>query len=108
MKRVSLWLPAADGDLTQSVSCSQLGNNNELGLEKEQLCAAGDSPVHGAKITPFVLFINSGGTRSEWHTDVGTAGWAGTTCPAAGTLWGLSIPPAAGMLTKSPQCSAST
>jgi len=63
MKRVSLRLPAADGDLTQSMSCSQLGNNNELGLEKEQLCAAGDSPVHGAKITPFVLFINSGGDK---------------------------------------------
>lgn len=72
------------GTSAQSTSCSRLGNNNELWrrgeTEKEQLCAPGDSPVPGAKITPLVLFINSGGTGSEWHTDVVTAGSAGLTC----------------------------
>lgn len=109
MKRGSLRLPDADGDLAQSAPCSQLGNNNELETEKEQLCAEGDSPVHGAKITPLVLFINSGGTGSDQHTDVGTAGPAGTTCPGTrlprcGAALGSRIPPTAGIL---PWCSAS-
>lgn len=72
------------GTSAQSTSCSPLGNNNELQrhgeTEKEQLCALGDNPVPGAKITPLVLFINSGGTGSEWHTDVATAGSASPTC----------------------------
>lgn len=80
------------GTSAQSPSCSPLGNNNELQRhgepEKEQLCAAGDSPVPGAKITPLVLFINSGGTGSEWHTDVGTAGAASPMCLGPALQWG--------------------
>lgn len=80
------------GTSAQSTSCSPLGNNNELRhhgeTEKEQLCAPGDSPVPGAKITPLVLFINSGGTGSEWHTDVATAGSAGPTCLGLVPQWG--------------------
>lgn len=72
------------GTSAQSTSCSPLANNNELGrhgeTEKEPLCAPGDGPVPGAKITPLVLFINSRGTACEWHTDVATAGSASPTC----------------------------
>lgn len=83
------------GTSAQSTSCSPLANNNELGrhgaTEKEPLCAPGDSPVPGAKITPLVLFINSGGTACEWHTDVGTAGSASPAClgpvPQRSPVW---------------------
>lgn len=89
------------GTSAQSASCSPPGSNNELqrhgGTEKEQLCAPGDSPVPAAKRTPLVLFIDSGGTRSEWHTDVVTAGSVPGTGPAAGCceergmLWGVLV-----------------
>lgn len=82
--RVSLRLPSADGHRAQSSSCSPPGGDNELGRrgepKKEPLCAPGDSPVPGAKITPLVLFIDSRGTGCEWHTDVATAGSASPTC----------------------------
>lgn len=86
MNRVSLRqsLPPQMGSSAQSTSCSPLGSDNELGrhgeTEKELLCAPGDSPVPGAKITPLVLFINSGGTGCERHADVATAGSASPTC----------------------------
>lgn len=83
------------GTSAQSTSCSPLANNNELGrhgeTEKEPLCAPGDGPVPGAKITPLVLFINCRGTACEWHTDVATAGSASPTClgpvPQRSPVW---------------------